>query len=147
MEAYQKQYIDVQTLYYHLNELRSLFEAFGNQTAIDTLNVVVGKIDDMTKVRGVRLKCKHATTNQELEIFAQKKEELERYFDYIKESQAKEFGIFCYKNGMVKTSVEQDAGPFHGEVVQSEIEILTTNASELIIDSSVNESKSNVESL
>ena len=131
METYQTQYIDVQTIYYHLNELRSLFEAFGNQTAIDTLNVIVGKIDDMTKVRGVRLKCRHATTNQELKMFAPNEEELEKYFDYMKESQAKELGLYALLNGMIQSKIEDTINPFPCKMITSEMEIIIPEETEL----------------
>ena len=131
MKTYQKQYIDVQKLHYHLNELRSLFEAFGNQTALDTLNVVIGKIDDMTKVRGIRVMCKHATTNTELEMFAPKEEELERYFDYIKESQAKEFGLYALLNGMIQSKIEDTVNPFPCKMITSEMEIIIPEEKEL----------------
>lgn len=134
--------MEVQTLLNFLEKIKEILH--DSPKACETLDLVKAKIAFMPKKIGTVLRVRQIIDKDNL--FCGTHEELDRYVDYVKQAQAKELGIFCHKNDMIKTSVDQDVGLFHGEVgqvIQSEIEILTTGASKLTLDSSVNASKSN----
>lgn len=127
METYQKQYIEVQSLLDFIEKTKEILH--DSSDACRTLDIVKTKIAFTPKKIGTVLRIQQAIDRNDLLYTRQ--EGMDRYIDYMKEAQAKELGIYCHKNGMIKTSVIQDADPFHEELVQSEIEILTADTSEL----------------
>lgn len=127
MESYHKQYIEVQSLLNFIEKTKEILH--DSSDACRTLDIVKTKIASAPKKIGTVLRIQQAIDRDDL--FYTTQEELDRYIDYMKEAQAKELGIYCHVNGMIKTSVPQDADPFNGQLVKSEIEILTTCEPEL----------------
>lgn len=127
METYQKQYIEVQSLLDFIEKTKEILR--DSSDACRTLDIVKTKIAFAPKKIGTVLRIQQAIDRDDLVYTRQ--EGMDRYIDYMKEAQAKELGIYCHENGMIKTSVSQDADPFNGQLVKSEIEILTTCEPEL----------------